>query len=126
MANLLKDSWWGAIQASDGTFETLKKQVALYNRLVGEEAWKDYQFRLAQLREATRSAIERGGLDKFGQRHDDEQRAVLFMLDNLLSYVPAIQEQYQGIVANMKGDEALAGMPLYGEDKLMGSLGDNF
>lgn len=118
MASLLKDSGWAAIQSANGTFETLKKQVALYRQIEGTEGWKDYQFRLSQIREATRSAIERGGLDNFGRRHDDEQRAALFLLDSLLSYYPTLVEQYEGILSNMRGDEALAGMPLYGDDRL--------
>jgi hypothetical protein len=118
VASLLKDSGWTPIRSDNGTFEALKKQVALYNRIESEEAWKDYQYRLSQLRDATRSAIERGGLDKYGNRHDDEQRSVLFMVDSLLTYVPAIQEQYKQVLNSLKADEAKAGTPLYGDDVL--------
>jgi hypothetical protein len=123
VANLLTTSGWAAIHSGDaGVFEQLKKQVALYKQIIGTEAWNDYQHRLNQLREATRYAVERGGYDKNGRRHDDEQRAVLFMLDQLLGYLPAINEQYENIVANMRSDESKANSSLYGGDQLMGSL----
>ena len=121
MGSLLATAGWAPIHSDKGTFELLKKQVALYQQILHTEAFKDYQYRLTQLRESTRSAIERGGLDKHGHRHDDEQRAVLFLLDSLLGYLPSIYDQYEGILANMKADEAKAGMPLYGEDQLVGS-----
>lgn len=119
--DLLKESGWKPIVSEQGTFEQLKKIVALYGRIEHEEAWKDYQHRLSQLREATRSAIERGGLDKWGHRHDDEQRAVLFLVDSLITYLPAIREQHDQIVTSLKADEAKAGAPLYGDDQLIGS-----
>jgi hypothetical protein len=120
----LTTSGWSPILSDKGTFEQLKKQVLLYKQITHTEAWKDYQHRLSQLREATRYAVERGGYDKHGRRHDDEQRAVLFMLDQLLSYLPAITEQYENIVANLKADESLAGAPLYGEDRLTSLTAD--
>jgi hypothetical protein len=123
VASLLTTSGWAAIHSGDaGVFEQLKKQVALYKQITGTEAWRDYQHRLNQLREATRYVVERGGYDKNGRRHDDEQRAVLFMLDQLLGYLPAINEQYENIIANMRSDESKANSALYGDDKLIGSL----
>lgn len=115
---ILSTSKWLPITAEEGTFETLKKQVAYYNRIAGEDGWKDFQYRLSQLREATKQAIERGGLDKWGNSHTEEQRAVLFLLDNLLTYVPAIKEQHDQIVASLQADEAKAGQPLYGMDRI--------
>lgn len=119
MDNLLKDSGLSPIRSGkDVDFDLLSKQIALYSQIEHTEAWKDYQYRIAQIREATRLAIERGGLDKWGHRHDDEQRAALFFLDQLLSYLPAIKEQHANIVANLQADSARANMPLYGEDTL--------
>lgn len=118
MVNLLATSGWGPILSSDGTFDQLRKTIALYSRIIHEDAWKDYQHRINQLREATRSAIERGGLDKWGRDHTDEQRAVLFLLDNLLSYLPSLQEHHDQILANLKADEARAQAPVYGDDVL--------
>ncbi len=110
MVALLATAGLRPVCSDNGTFDLLRKQVNLY--------------KLSQLREATRSAIERGGLDKYGLRHDDEQRAVLFMLDSLLAYVPAIQEQHDQIVASLQADESKAGTALYGDDVLVGSHSD--
>lgn len=117
MEALLATSEWGPIRSNDGT-ALATRQHNLYKQIVHTEAWKDYQHRLAQLREATRFAIERGGLDQHGRRHDDEQRAVLFMLDQMLGYWPAIQEQQAAIEAHLAQQEALANVPIYGDDKL--------
>ena len=124
VAHHLATSGLTPIVSDSGTFDLLKKQVLSYQQIKETAAWKDYQFRLSQLREATRFAIERGGLDKYGQRHDDEQRACLYLLDNLLGYLPALQEQHDQIVASMLSDEAKAGTPLYGDDILMGATTD--
>ena len=123
--NLLTTAGWVAIHSDNGTFDLLKRQVALYQQIIHTDAWKDYQFRLSQLRKATRDAIERGGLDKWGKRHDDEQRSVLFMLDNLLTYLPTIQEQHDQVISSMKADEARAGEPLYGAD-IINTLTEDF
>ena len=96
----------------------------MYSQITDTPAWKDYQYRLSQLREATRSAIERGGVDKHGMRHDDEQRAVLFLLDQLFTYLPSIYEQHDQILASLKHDEEHAGTTLYGDDVLIGLTQD--
>lgn len=119
MESLLTAAGWKAIHSPDGIQSTLDKQVVLYKQITHTEAWKDYQFRLKQLREATRSQIERGGVDKFGNRHDDEQRSILYMLDQMLSYLPAIHEHYEQIQSHLAAQEAMAGQPLYGEDQPM-------
>jgi hypothetical protein len=113
---LLKVAGWKPIPSSETVQGTVAKQVALYKQIIHTEAWKDYQYRLSQLREATRSQIERGGLDKFGHRHDDEQRSVLYLLDQLISYLPEMQERHDQIQAHLVSQEALAGEPLYGKD----------
>lgn len=119
MEALLKESGWSPIRSNSGTaFDTLQQQVNNYKYIEDQPAWKDFLFRLSQLRESTRVAIERGGVDKFGRRHDDEQRAVLFMLDNLLSYVPSLREQFDYIVQSQEATNSLVAGPIHGEDRL--------
>lgn len=105
----------------DSAFETLRKQKALYTRIEGEEAWKDFMFRLAQLRDGTRVAIERGIVDAHGKTHEKEQRAVLYILEQMLTYVPNIHRDHDQMLAAMSADESLANAPVYGED-MMGNL----
>lgn len=119
MEALLRTSGWRPIR-SNSAFETLQQQVVQYNGVKDNPAWLDFQYRLAQLREATRLAVERGGVDRNGERHDDEQRKVLFVLDTLLGYVPALREQLAIIEANKPKPESEKG-PIHGED-LLGSF----
>lgn len=124
MEALLKVSGWRPIRSNstDATiYDTLKQQVTQYGAIHDHPAWLDFQFRLSQIREATRLAIERGGVDQHGQRHDDEQRRVLYVVDTLLSYVPSLKEQLAIIEASQAPAADEKG-PIHGTDQLRGSF----
>ena len=114
------EAGWGPVVSHKGeTFDLLKKQKALYSIIETSEAWKDYQYRLTQLRDGTRIAIERGVVDVHGQTHEPEQRAVLYILEQILGYVPSINKEYEQMVTALKTDEAVANDNLYGDDQFM-------
>ena len=73
-------------------------------------------FRITQMRDGTKLAIERGVVDAHGQTHEPEQRAVLYVLEQMLSYVPLIEREYEQMLTTMASDEALANAPVYGDD----------
>lgn len=75
-------------------------------------------YRLTQLREGTRGAIERGVMDSYGHTHEPEQRAVLYVVEQLLGYLPGIHRDYEQFLAILQQDEAVANAPVYGDDVL--------
>jgi uncharacterized protein (DUF3084 family) len=75
----------------------------MYDQLQSLEGWRDFTARLAAMREDTRQQLYLGTLDKWGQSHDDEKRAVLAFLDAILGFVPSLKEQWQDLKA--KADE---------------------
>jgi len=112
------EAGWGPVVSHKGeTFDLLKKQKALYSIIETSEAWKDYQYRLTQLRDGTRIAIERGIVDAHGQTHEPEQRAVLYVVEQMLGYVPGINREYEQMVKALQADESLANDNLYGDDR---------
>jgi len=114
----LKEAGWAPVASHKGeTFDLLKKQKALYSIIENSEAWKDYQYRLNQLRDGTRVAIERGAVDAHGMTHEAEQRAVLYVVEQMLAYVPSINKEYEQMVAALKADESIANDNLYGDDR---------
>ena len=119
MDRLLAKAGWVPVNSPNGGFDLIKKQKALYSLIEDKEAWKDYQFRLTQLRDGTRVAIERGAVDAHGLTHEPEQRAVLYVVEQLLSYVPSITKEYEQMVTALKSDESLANNSLYGDDQMM-------
>ena len=119
MEDLLHRAGWAPVASlSDEPFELIKKQKALYSRVESEEAWKDFMFRLTQMRDGTRIAIERGVVDQHGRTHEPEQRAVLYVLEQLLTYVPGINRDYEQMIKMLQADEAVANAPVYGGDQM--------
>lgn len=118
MESLLATAGWKATLSSRPG-----QEAALYARIKDEEAWKDFNYRMGQLREATRNALERGQLDAYGKTHEPEQRSVMYVLDHLLTYVPALEEDFKRYLAQMAEQENLAGRPIYGND-VIASLTD--
>lgn len=122
--SLLVTWGWGPILTPNGSsFERVSQQKHLYSQIETSEAWQDYQFRLTQLREGTRIALERGVVDAFGKTHEPEQRAVLYVIEELMGYVPNIHAMHAKMQADMQNDEARSGKnSLYGDDVAMGNL----
>lgn len=108
---------------SGSVFDLLGKKKHLYSQITDHEAWLDFMSRLVQLREGTRAALERGVIDNHGHTHEPEQRAVLYVVESLLDYVPSINRDFDQLLASMQSDEAISGIEgLYGEDRPMGNL----
>jgi len=68
---------------------------AAYSDVESSKAWQDLMSRLRKLRNDTQQEILNGTLDKFGNTHEDESRAVLFALNRILGFAPAVHEQYE-------------------------------
>ncbi len=84
-------------------FEELAYIHAQYADIEGTPAFKDFLYRLTQLREGMQSnLINGGGLDKWGNNHDDEIRAVLHALNTVLSYIPSIKQDFAKSETNLK------------------------
>lgn len=103
-------------------FDAVRRQDALYKQIEHTEAWKDYQHRLVVLRDATKLALERGTLDKWGRTHDEEQRSALYLIERLIAYVPQIHADYATLLKEQEQLAANAGRAIYGSDSMM----DNF
>jgi hypothetical protein len=118
--NLLGVGGWVPVSSQvNDNFSLLRKQKALYSLIESSEAWKDFNFRMTQLRDGTRLAIERGVVDNHGKTHEPEQRAVLYVLEQLMGYVPSINRDFEQMMKSLEADEARAGAPVYGDDQPM-------
>jgi hypothetical protein len=123
--SLLATSGWRPIQQAKGDGSpnltaTVKARHECYLAIEGSPGWADYMSHLRTLREATARDLEVGTIDKWGRGHDDEKRAMLYFIDILLTYVPAIHREYDFIIG--KEDEMARRREeksLYGDDTLM-------
>lgn len=79
----------------------LQRLYGLYTDIERHEAWKDFMSRLRTMHDTTVQSLVHGTLDKFGNSHDDERRAVLVALERILSYVPAIRKQHEDLVRKL-------------------------
>ncbi len=89
--------------ANTNKFEEQAYLTAQYNDIETMPAFKDFLYRIQQMREGILDNLIRGGgLDKWGNNHDDEIRAVLHTLNTLLAYVPTIREDFAKAERNLK------------------------
>lgn len=122
---LLEEGQWAdQPDRKEGVFASLEHTIVAYNDIEGTYAWKDYQKRLVQLREATSQDIIVGTLDSQGKDRTNEKRAALFILDTLLSYLPRLKRQYEQMC--LENEKLLArgkkAKNLHGSDSIMTPL----
>ena len=88
---------------AQGKFDELAYLHAQYLDVESMPAFKDYLYRITQLKDGmTSSLINGGGLDKWGNNHDDEIRAVLHTLNTILAYIPSIKTDFAKAENNLK------------------------
>lgn len=74
-----------------------------YADIQDKPAFKDFVYRIQQTRDGMEENLIRSdGLDKFGNKHDDEIRAVLHCLDTILGYIPAIEADFLKAEKNLE------------------------
>ncbi len=76
-------------------FENLAYWRIQYRQIEGAPAFKDFLHRINQIKlgmEVTLLSVD--GLDKFGNDRNNELRASLHALNTILSYIPAMQLEY--------------------------------
>ena len=83
-------------------FEEIAYLHAQYLDIEPTPAFKDFLYRLIQLKDGMVSnLISGGGLDKLGKNHDDEIRAVLHTLNTILGYIPSIRADFEKMESNV-------------------------
>jgi len=90
-----------------------------YGEIKEHKAWKDFIYRISQLRAATQQQIlTYGGLDKSANSHDIELRAVLHVLNTILGYVPAMNQMYEEMLEKRSEQEAKLAKrgPIHGKE----------
>ena len=116
---------WEAIHSDNaGHFAKLEQVVLLYSDIEDSAAWRDYQHRINQLRTATVNEIISGTHDVRGKDRTQDKRAVLFILDTLLSYLPALKVRYEKMLKDKEQLEARGPSTgrLHGNDALTNPL----
>lgn len=69
----------------------------MYSDLGHMDGWRDHTARLHKLRREIAGEILQGTLDKFGNSRDNEKRAVLFLLEKLISYPVALAAEFDSL-----------------------------
>lgn len=107
-------------------FADVERLEMLYRDLARHEAFKDYMRRIHQVYSQTISQLRHGTLDKHGNQHDDECRAVLVCLERMLSFRPALARTYDSLKKRHddlmdKAKEKQLG--IHGPDRITGNWG---
>ncbi len=100
----LRKAGYGALLPNQATkFEDLAYMRQQYADIQTKPAFKDFLHRITQARDGFMENIVRGGgLDKWGNNHDDEIRAVLHCLNTILGYIPAIEADFAKAEKNLQ------------------------
>lgn len=83
---------------------------------------KDFLYRLVEARNVAVKQLTDGTRDQWGRSHDEEKRAMIHVIDTLLSYIPKIKmemallEKGRAMIEN-RGKAPNA--PIHGDDPLL-------
>lgn len=66
----------------------------MYTDVENHPAWHDYLGRMQRIRGDFAQEILTGSLDKWGNSRDNEKRAVLLVLDRLLTFPSTVAQQF--------------------------------
>lgn len=106
-------------------YEDVTRLYVLYRGLDDNPAWKDYTARIVKAREEIKKELYLGSLDKHGNSRDNEKRAILSVLDRLLSFVPLLTSQYDTLTKRKADQEKKLSRRtgIHGQDELNINLG---
>lgn len=76
-------------------FAEVQAMHLAYEGVKSHSAWIDLMSRVEQYRQLTITQLVNGTLDKFGNEHDDERRAVLLGLERILAFPRMIARDYE-------------------------------
>lgn len=102
-------------------FKDLAYWQAQYNEILQHPAFKDFNHRLSQLRQATvESLVTLGGLDNEGKNRDVQLRAALHILNTIIGYVPMMMKMFDEAQSRLEEQTARqdkrAKTPIHGTD----------
>jgi hypothetical protein len=80
---------------SENKFIDIQRLEAWYCDIENTPGWKHFTSRIDMMRKATINDLMHGTLDKHGNSHDDERRAVLTCLERILGFRAVLHEDYE-------------------------------
>lgn len=102
-SHLRKAGYGPLLKGNASKFEDKAYLHVQYAELQSKPAFKDFLHRLTQTRDGFIENLVRGsGLDNWGNKHDDEIRAVIHCLNVILNYIPSIEEDFKKAEVNLK------------------------
>lgn len=119
MGRALDKAKWGPVRsAAPDSFNRLLAEHNAFTELERHPAWGAYQDRISNLLKTMRQQLELGTVDKFGLNHDEEKRAVIHVLESILSYPPALHAEFQRQLEHKQKEEAKRADfgPIHGPD----------
>lgn len=84
-------------------YDDVAYKHAMYLDIASKPAYKDLVFKIKELKEGMeKRLIQDAGLDKWGNPHDNEIRAVIHCLNTILYYISSVKEDFDKAQVNLE------------------------
>lgn len=77
-----------------------------YQDILNTPAFKDFIYRINQIKKGMEHNLIVGGLDNFGNNHDDELRSNIYTLRQILEYIPNLQKQHEELTKRFEDQQS--------------------
>lgn len=113
MERLLAKAAWGKAPTDiqGDSFQRLAAEHSAYLEIEKHGAWAMDRQRIQRLLAMMRQQLEWGTEDKFGRGHDDEKRAVIHVLETVLTYPATIHVAFEREARRRQAEAERAGTP---------------